>query len=129
MTYSVDSEVNRLIYDLENLQSNDGAWRFCFETGPMTDSYMMILLRTLMIHDTERIKSLAERIIQLQEPHGGWNLYKDEYDGNLSATIEAYYALSISGLYNKADPKLKAARNFIISRRNTQRINILTQTI
>ena len=62
---------------------------------------MIILLRTLEIHDEKLIKKLTERILSKQEENGAWKLFYDEPTGNVSATIEAYYALLYSGYYHK----------------------------
>ena len=56
-----------------------------FETGISTDCYMIILLRTLDIHDENLIKRLTERIVSKQEDNGAWKLYHDEEDGNVSS--------------------------------------------
>jgi sporulenol synthase len=51
--------LNKLIRD----HSSDGPWKSPFETGISTDAYMIILLRTLKIHDK---KFLAARIMNKQ---------------------------------------------------------------
>ena len=102
--------VNKLRED----QAPDGSWNYPFETGITTDCYMIILLRTLDIHDEKLIKKLTERILSKQEKNGAWKLFYDEPTGNISATIEAYYALLYSGLYHKSDEKLRKAKTFIL---------------
>jgi sporulenol synthase len=43
----VNSAIEEIIQTLRSEQSNDGSWRYCFESGPMTDAYTIILLRAL----------------------------------------------------------------------------------
>ena len=96
-------------------QASNGSWEYPFETGISTDCYMIILLRSLALHDEKLIKELTERIVSKQEDNGAWKLYHDETNGNVSSTIEAYYALLYSGLYHKNNEKLRKARTFILA--------------
>ncbi|WP_329602900.1 terpene cyclase/mutase family protein [Terrilactibacillus tamarindi] len=64
---------------------------------------------------------------QKQRANGSWTLFHDEGDGNLSATIEAYYALLFSGLKLKHDPKMQLARKFIISKGGLHQANTFTK--
>ena len=97
MKSRISAGINQLIEKLKKDQSPSGSWDYPFETGISTDCYMIILLRTLEIHDENLIIQLTERIISKQEKNGAWKLYYDEGDGNITATIEAYYALLYSG--------------------------------
>lgn len=99
----MDIGITRITHQLRKAQSADGAWRYCAESGPLTDAYMIILLRTLGIHDEAFIRGLADRIAARQESSGAWKLFHDEVEGNLSATIEAYYALLSSGNSRSTD--------------------------
>ncbi|EPR29487.1 Squalene--hopene cyclase [Geobacillus sp. WSUCF1] len=100
----MDDERRVLIDALKQSQAADGSWRFPFETGISTDAYMIILLRTLGIHDEPLIQALVERIESRQDPNGAWKLFADEGDGNVTATTEAYYALLYSGYRKKKRP-------------------------
>lgn len=104
-----------IINVLRKDQSPDGSWDYPFDTGISTDTYMIILLRTLEINDEELIQGLTKRILSRQEKNGAWKLYFDEGDGNVTATLEAYYALLYSGYYPKNDKRLRAAKKFILA--------------
>ncbi|WP_416825607.1 squalene--hopene cyclase [Ectobacillus polymachus] len=125
----VESEIERIVNVLSNDQSPDGSWRYPFETGISTDSYMIILLRTLEINDEELIKSLVERISSRQERSGSWKLFRDEEEGNVSATIDAYYALLYSGYRNKHEKEMQMARQFILSKGGITKAQMLTKMI
>lgn len=114
MRKSIKSGIEKLANILFRDQSPNGSWKYPFETGIATDCYMIILLRTLEIHDEKLIKALTKRILSRQGKNGEWRLFFDEKDGNLSSTVEAYFALLYSGYYKKNDPQLKDAKNFII---------------
>jgi sporulenol synthase len=93
-------EIEKYINRLTNLQEADGSWRFCFESGPLTDAFMIITLRSLELEEEALIRKLSERLLSLQTDLGCWKLYGDE-KGNLSATIQAYNALLFSGLCHR----------------------------
>lgn len=114
MKNEIAGEINRLIGILKKDQTADGSWDYPFETGVSTDAYMIILLRTLEMNDEKLVQSLVQRILSRQEKNGSWKLFHDEKDGNLTATVEAYYGLMYSGYLDKKDKKMIAARRRIL---------------
>ncbi|MGV3488199.1 MAG: squalene--hopene cyclase, partial [Tuberibacillus sp.] len=124
---ALEQEINRLISKMFADQSEDGAWHYPFETGIATDCYMIILLRTLELDDEELIKGLVDRIVSKQLVNGAWKLFYDEEDGNLSATLEAYYALLSSGYVKKKDPMMQKAKRFILSKGGVTEAQLFTK--
>jgi len=110
-------------------QGADGAWHYCFENGMLTDAYMIILLRLLNINDETYINALAQRIASRQETSGAWKLFYDEPEGNLSATIESYYALLAAGYRKKDSPEMVRAREFILSKGGPEKAGSLTKVM
>ncbi|KKB44839.1 squalene--hopene cyclase [Bacillus thermotolerans] len=127
MKIDTSEGIQRLIDRLRKDQTPDGSWAYPFETGLSTDAYMIILLRTLEIHEEELIQGLVSRLMDKQEKNGAWKLFYDEPDGNVTATVEVYYALLYSGYVKKSDPKLRAARRFILAKGGVERINIFAK--
>jgi sporulenol synthase len=128
--YEVNEEIRRLTAHLLQLQREDGTWRFCFDNGVSTDSYMIILLRSLQKSDESLIRQLHDRILSAQQADGAWKLFADEKDGNLSASVEAYYALLYSGYSRKTEDRLRKARQFIITKGGIRSVNgLLTKVI
>ncbi|MEH6906300.1 squalene--hopene cyclase [Neobacillus drentensis] len=121
--------IDWIIERLRKDQSPDGSWNYPFETGLSTDAYMIILLRTLELNDEELIQGLVSRILSKQEKNGAWKLYYDEGDGNLSATVEVYYALLYSGYTKKDDKRLRAAKRFILSKGGLEEVSIFTKVM
>jgi len=119
--------INGLIETLRSHQSPDGSWAYPFDTGISTDAYMIILLRTLEIDDEELIKGLCKRILSKQEKNGTWKLFFDEGSGNLTATLEAYYALLFSGYYRKSDQRLREAKRFILANGGLSEVSTFTK--
>ncbi len=127
---SIEQAIDRLTSDLLRQQRQDGAWEFCFENGTNIDSYLIILLRTLDMEDEELIRQLHDRILAAQHPDGCWKLFRDEDGGNLSATIEAYYALLYSGYSSCSDEGMERARHYIQSKGGLGKAtSILTKAI
>ncbi|MBH0229777.1 prenyltransferase/squalene oxidase repeat-containing protein [Halobacillus yeomjeoni] len=115
MIEQVQMEMDRLVRQLQADQREDGSWDYAFDTGIMTDAYMIILLRILEIDDEELVYKLTQRIESKQEDNGSWKLYHNEKAGNLSRTIEAYIALLVSGVYSKEYPALQKSKQFIVA--------------
>lgn len=126
----VDEAIRRIGRELLDHQSEDGAWRYCFENGILTDAYMIILYRTLEIHDDAYIRALHNRILSLQEDNGTWKWYRDEEDGNLSLTAEAYFALLYSGFSHETDGHMQKAKQWMISKGGLHEVqSVLTKVI
>ncbi|WP_144461015.1 squalene--hopene cyclase [Siminovitchia fortis] len=129
MAYSPNELINRITGILKEEQNCDGSWDYPFDTGVKTDAYMIILLKTLEINDEDLIRRLTERILSKQEKNGAWKLYYDEKDGNLSYTVEAYYALLYSGFYPKSDTRLRLAKSFILKNGGMEKAGIFTKVL
>ena len=129
MQEKVLNEINRLVSILKNSQSKNGAWYYCYESGIMSDAYMIILLRSLEVNDEELIKELVLRLKMTQKENGTWKLYHDETSGNLSATVEAYYALLFSGLSKETEPEMIKAKQFILANGGLENTSPLTKVM
>ncbi|MFE5322188.1 squalene--hopene cyclase [Paenibacillus sp. NPDC056579] len=126
--HEADEEIRRLRNELEGLQHGDGSWRFCFENGILTDAYMIIVLRTLELPYEALIRRLHDRIASEQQDNGAWKVYADEEEGNLSTTVDAYYALLYSGYSTKSDESLRKAARFIRSKGGLKQVRgVLTK--
>jgi len=119
--------ISQLVQQLKNDQTSDGSWDYPFETGISTDAYMIILVRTLEIDDENLVRKSTERILSKQEANGAWKLFHDEGDGNISATVEAYYSLLYSGYVSKEDYRLLAAKKFILANGGLEKSHMLTK--
>ncbi len=125
--FSIQNEINRIVNQLKKEQSPDGSWRYPFETGVATDAYMIILLRTLEINDEDLIKALVERIESKQQGNGAWKLFDDEGEGNVTATVEAYYALLYSGYRKKNDKNMQAAKRRILEMGGIENVHMFAK--
>ncbi|OCA91861.1 squalene--hopene cyclase [Pseudobacillus wudalianchiensis] len=129
MKPKVKELTRQIVNQLKQTQTANGSWDYPFETGISSDAYMIILLRTLEINDEDLIRGLAKRIMSRQEKNGAWKLFHDEDEGNVTATVEAYYSLLYSGYYTKGDPRLQAAKKFILAKGGIEQSHLLTKII
>lgn len=113
---TADNEIDRLTAFLIDQQQQDGSWHFCFENGIVIDAYVIILFRILNIQNEALIRQLHDRILAEQQPAGFWQLYRDEEDGNLSTSVEAYYSLLYSGYSKVTDEPMLRAKHYIQSK-------------
>lgn len=113
MKKKIENTIHKMVSDLQHKQNAEGSWSFCFENSVMTDAYMIILLRSLEMDDEELMERLVNRLWKVQSREGTWKLFEDENEGNLSSTVEAYFALLFSGLVEKEDKRLEKAQRFI----------------
>ncbi|NOU94317.1 squalene--hopene cyclase [Paenibacillus sp. LMG 31456] len=124
-----NEEVRRLTERLQNLQQEDGSWRFCFDNGTLTDAYMIIVLRILELPHETLIRQLHDRIASKQQNNGAWKVYPDEDEGNLSASVDAYYALLYSGYSKKTDEAMKKAAHFITSKGGLNQVKTMLSQV
>ncbi|SMO37417.1 terpene cyclase/mutase family protein [Melghirimyces algeriensis] len=124
----VSQAIDHLVQELIEKQQKDGRWTFCFESGPMTDSYMLLLYEILGLGKSEIREGLAERILSLSD-QGVWKLYSDEKDGNVSATMESSLALVATGFKDPSDPVIKKSQNFVREQGGIDAMGSLTKVM
>lgn len=124
---TIAKNVQEMITELTGMlirqQQPDGSWRFAFDGGFSPDAYFIIVLKTLESTDEALIRKLHDRLASLQQPDGSWKVYPDETAGNLSASIDAYYAMLYSGYSKESDESMQRARRFIAGRGGLRKAN------
>lgn len=124
---SVQKNIELRMKKIVNLQMEDGSWRFNFDGPILTDCFMIILIRSLNISTDDIEAGLLNRIVNLQQQNGSWKLYSDEVEGNLSATIQAYTAMLLSGKYTREHNKMKKAEKFIKENGGLRKSHFMTK--
>lgn len=117
-------------------QSLDGYWWAELEAN-VTLTAEFIMLHRILIHadprnalmggrDREaRIQQMARYLRREQRSHGGWELYFGD-GGELSTTIEAYFALRLAGDSIDAE-HMRMAREFVLARGGLTRARVFTK--
>lgn len=108
---NIQSLTNKLLFN----QESNGSWRFCFESGTMTDSYTLLLMKLLNKEHSKLQEDIIHRIMQKRTSDSVWRVFPDEKTGNLSATLESTIALQYTGVLKPGDPTLKITKEFIKS--------------
>ena len=117
-------------------QHLDGYWWAELEANvTLTAEYVM--LHRIILHldpknriskgkDREQqIQQMARYLLRQQHEGGGWELFYGD-SGEISTTIEAYYALKLAG-YSPDDPPLERARKFILDRGGLECARVFTK--
>ncbi len=73
----------------------------------------------------QQIQQMARYLLREQRAHGGWELFYDD-GGELSTTIEAYFALKLAG-HSPDESPMQQARRFILERGGLTRARVFTK--
>lgn len=126
---SLLSEVQGLLDSLTpgilQRQSVDGHWHYALDDNMTMNAEYILFHGWLKIENPKRIARLANAILKRQNLNGSWSLYF-EGPGNLSTTVEAYFALRIAG-YPAENPALKLALEFILSEGGIPKVRVFTK--
>ena len=125
----VNREIGRMVDHLIRRQQADGRWISCFESGTMTDAYMILLMKVCGWENPSLIRRLVKRIVARQDPSGTWKLFADEKEGNLSATIDSSVALLYAGARKPDHPQMRQAREFVLSKGGLEQAGSLTRVM
>ena len=85
----------------------------------------IMLLRFLGVEAGDRIARVAEDIRRRQQPDGSWRMYYGA-PGDLSTSVECYFALKLAGDSPDA-PHMASAREFIIAGGGVPRARVFTR--
>ncbi|MBN8555034.1 MAG: squalene--hopene cyclase [Deltaproteobacteria bacterium] len=94
-------------------QEADGHWHFGLDDNITMNAEYILFYRWLNIKDEIFVKRLANHILNTQNPDGSWGIYFGG-PGNLSASVEAYFALKAAG-FSASDSRMLQAKDFITS--------------
>jgi squalene-hopene/tetraprenyl-beta-curcumene cyclase len=106
-------------------QHPDGYWWGELESNPTMEAEYVMLTHFLGSDEGDRIPLVAEDIRRRQSPDGSWQMYYGA-PGDLSTTIECYFALKIAGESPDA-PAMARAREFILAKGGIPKARIFTK--
>src|SRR5262249_20576474 len=132
----VSNAIHRAQAYLSAQQNLDGYWWAELEANVTLTAEYIMLHRILIAADPAarsgagkdreaQIQQMARYILREQRPHGGWELFYGD-GGEISTTIEAYFALKLAG-YSADDPAMRRARDFILERGGLTRARVFTK--
>ena len=106
-------------------QHPEGYWCGQLESNTTMEAEYLMLSHFLGRVDRERWRKLANYILSKQRDDGSWGQYFDA-PGDLSTSVESYFALKLAGHSADSEP-LRKARQFILSRGGVPQVRIFTK--
>jgi squalene-hopene/tetraprenyl-beta-curcumene cyclase len=117
-------------------QNLDGYWWAELEANVTLTAEYIMLHRILIYTDEQnrasngkdreaQIAQMARYLLREQRSHGGWELYFGD-GGDLSTTVEAYFALKLAGI-SPETPEMQNALSFIQKRGGVARSRVFTK--
>lgn len=106
-------------------QLPDGYWWAELESNVTITSEYIMLFHFLGMVDKPRERKMAHYILSKQTVDGWWPVWYGG-PGDLSTTIEAYFALKLAG-YSAGDPAMCRARDFILSKGGILKARVFTK--
>ena len=106
-------------------QDPAGFWCGQLESNATMEAEYMMLSHFLGCVDQERWRKLTNFILSKQQDDGSWGQYY-QAPGDLSTSVECYFALKLAGYAADSAP-LEKAREFILSRGGVPRVRIFTK--
>ena len=106
-------------------QHEEGYWWAELESNvSMTSEYIM-LYYLLGRSDAEKERSMVKYLLDQQRANGSWGLYYGD-NGNLSTTIEAYFALKLAG-EDPLSPPLLMAKEYVLRHGGIEAARVFTK--
>jgi squalene-hopene/tetraprenyl-beta-curcumene cyclase len=108
-----------------NQQHPDGYWWYELESNVTVTAEYLMLLHFLGLKDKKRDRKIAYHILKNQRSDGTWSIHWGG-EGDLSTTVEAYFALKLAG-HSQDDPLLIKARQFILDKGGVENSRVFTR--
>lgn len=111
---------------LLRIQSREGFWVGELEADvTVTAGYIPLMYFMTARVDPERQRKAVDYVRSKQRADGSWSTYYDG-PGDLSVTIQAYFALKLAGV-SPTEPLMQRAREFVLSQGGITRANVFTK--
>jgi len=121
---AVRAALERATEQLLARQHDDGHWRGLLETNVTMDAEDLLLREFLGVRERTRTEGAAAQIRRRQSADGSWsNFYGGP--GDLSTTVEAYWALKLAGDSPQAEHMQRAAA-FVRAHGGTRAARVFT---
>ena len=106
-------------------QHADGYWWGELESNPTMEAEYVLLAHWLGSDEGDRLGRVAEDLRRRQAGDGSWRMYYGA-PGDLSTTIECYFALKLMGDDPDAPP-MRRARDFIVAKGGIPKARVFTK--
>jgi squalene-hopene/tetraprenyl-beta-curcumene cyclase len=106
-------------------QNAEGYWWEELESNVSITSEYLMLHHLLGLSEARKERGIVRYLLSQQRSNGCWGLYYGD-EGNLSTTIEAYFALKLAGEDPQSKP-LRKAREYILDRGGIEAARVFTK--
>ena len=121
----MDLAISRSQDYFRGTQYNDGYWWGELESNNTMEAEYILLSYFLGKQDPQKWRKLTNYIVSKQREDGSWGQYY-EAPGDLSTSVECYFALKLAGYAAGGEP-LKRARAFIRSKGGISSCRVFTK--
>jgi len=121
----VDYTIDRAQRSLIALQQEDGYWQAPLEANAEMNAEFIIFNHFMDAVDLELEAKLKRLLLESQNADGSWSLFAGG-PGYLSISIEAYFALKLSGMRAGDEPMMQA-RRWILSQGGIEKCGTLAR--
>ena len=122
---AVEKSIHRSQRHLLSIQYPDGYWWGELESNPTMEAEYLLLTCFLGVVDRERWRKLTNHILSKQRQDGSWGQYFGA-PGDVSTSVECYFALKLAGVSASAE-EMRKAKEFILSRGGVPEVRIFTK--
>ena len=122
---AVDLAVERCHAYFRGHQYPEGYWWSELESNPTIEAEYLLLSYFLGLVDQERWRKVTNYILSKQRADGSWGQYY-QAPGDVSTSVECYFALKLAG-YSPDSAPLRKARQFILSRGGVPKVRVFTK--
>ena len=106
-------------------QHPDGYWWGELESNPTMEAEYLMLSHFLGRRNPDRWRKVANYILTKQQDDGSWGQYY-EAPGDVSTSVECYFALKLAG-HSADSPPLRKAREFILNKGGVPKTRVFTK--
>lgn len=121
----IEKAVARTCRYFLDIQHPEGYWWAELESNVTITSEYIMLLHILGAVDPKVQQSAVKYLYHEQLPNGAWGLYYGD-EGNLSITVEAYFALKLAGEDAESE-RMRRARDFILRHGGVESSRVFTK--
>jgi squalene-hopene/tetraprenyl-beta-curcumene cyclase len=107
------------------IQEQEGYWWAELESNTTITSEYIMLHTILGSLDPVRKAAMVKYLLKQQRSNGAWGLYYED-GGDLSTTVETYFALKLAGEDPRSEP-LTRAREFILEKGGIEASRVFTK--
>lgn len=121
----IDYTIDRAQSALLDRQKPEGYWIDGLEANGEMNAEFVIFSHFMDNVDSELEPRLIKHLLERQNADGSWAIYPGA-EGNLSTTIEAYFALKLAG-HRPNDERITQARRWILSKGGIEKCGTLAR--